>query len=910
MEKKEITKTAVIFFAAVLQLFAVTGCALFSGGGTDNDDSTTSTSGDTTSDSSYTAPDFDGYYYPASGSTRAYADTILAIKFDTVPVINTTDTSKTVKIYTSGGTLVDTIQASDETYYSGSGSGTVSALSVKNQLIQVFGTTVVIKPHTDSNGYPLLSNATKYYVIIDDGLLSGTVGSAVFSGLTTSDAWSFTTSDAPSVSNNTITVSTTDSAADFYSIQGALNYLRVNTATGDWTINVDTGSYLERLYYYGDANVTLYGPSGNSYGDTASVTWTNLDLWNSGSRARCAFLWEGGNLTIKNMSFHNDCDRSLVGTSQTQAETLYFDAKNYLIAYNSSFVSHQDTLLLGNNGGRCWFYDCCIKGDTDYIWGYADVALFEKCSLTCVRDTAISGQKSYIFASRTVTGDAVNKGFVLLNSSVEIENGVTAYYGRNSGADTQASVVNCNFTGAGTLADSLWYSAAGEYAADLAGTAAIGYKDYNNTVNGTAVDTSGRLTGTYSLTDAVYNREYNGRKTILNRGYSETDSRYETSSAIWDISSYETEFGTVTDNSLSDVWVDPIYVENLVGGKTKTLTATSFNSDVTYTWSSDNESYATVDSTGVVTAITGVNGTAVITATSSDGGSAYATVKVISTDVAATAVSLSNFTDTSMEVDDVTWITASFTPDNTTDKTVTWTSSNADILTVTSDTAADSTGATAVIYAAGTGTATITAAAANYSSATTATVTISVGENGKAVGSVPAAGYTFNFIGKDTASSDTLLSGAKTSATNITHNYNVGSTETSGGTGLGGKYITLLKSTKQVTLRDEPSSTYSRLQMKNYNITSSAWTVTGGSDALLLHNVTGPFTVTVGAGKPGSQRYLAIKCGDDSPVINDIYTNAGSGVNEYTASYSGTDTVDVLFGASNDCDFYYVTLSQ
>ena len=95
------------------------------------------------------------------------------------------------------------------------------------------------------------------------------------------------------------------------------------------------------------------------------------------------------------------------------------------------------------------------------------------------------------------------------------------------------------------------------------------------------------------------------------------------------------------------------------------------------TWSSSDESIATVDETGVVTAVEG--GTAVITAVSDDGGfSAEIAVNVI---VLAEGIEI--VTDVSeLKYGDSVTLQTEFTPANTTNKKVVWTSSDENTATV------------------------------------------------------------------------------------------------------------------------------------------------------------------------------------------------------------------------------------
>ncbi len=134
--------------------------------------------------------------------------------------------------------------------------------------------------------------------------------------------------------------------------------------------------------------------------------------------------------------------------------------------------------------------------------------------------------------------------------------------------------------------------------------------------------------------------------------------------------------------------------------ETQTLTATVTPSNATeksVSWSSSNTSVATVSSSGVVTAK--ASGSATITVTTNDGGKkATCLVTVKARTVAVTGVGLDK-TSLSMTVGDFQTLTATVTPSNATDKSVTWSSSNTSVATVSSS---------GVVTAKGIGTATIT----------------------------------------------------------------------------------------------------------------------------------------------------------------------------------------------------------
>ena len=136
---------------------------------------------------------------------------------------------------------------------------------------------------------------------------------------------------------------------------------------------------------------------------------------------------------------------------------------------------------------------------------------------------------------------------------------------------------------------------------------------------------------------------------------------------------------------------------SLKAGETVTLTATvnpSDATDKTVTWTSSDQTVATV-SNGIVTAKK--VGSATITAKAGD-KTATCQITVVATEV--TSVSL-NKTTASLKAGETVTLTATVNPDDATDKTVTWTSSDQTVATVSNG----------VVTAKKVGTATITAKA-------------------------------------------------------------------------------------------------------------------------------------------------------------------------------------------------------
>ena len=335
----------------------------------------------------------------------------------------------------------------------------------------------------------------------------------------------------------------------------------------------------------------MNGTGSAQYGTDATVYFANYEYWNlNNAKARCAFLYEGKDLVLKNISIVNTASRAdASGSSKTQAETLIINGSANVIAYNSSFSSYQDTLGLANNGKKAWFYKCYIEGDVDFIWGYSGAALFEECTLNCRADSNRKTKTAELFETRvgTVADTTVGKGFVLYNSKVTSDDGVSAYYcgrrasaksGTNSDYYDQIAIINTSL--AGSLSSSIW-----EYnsqkvpnfiAKDSSGNMNVGWKIYGGSGYDTSAVDENEYAGT--ITKALYDVEYNGRYAILNRVYDKESEGYDWASSKWDLSSYEKAFGATTDNSRNN---------DFTGGKTlATWDFTAMSSDVCYNGSS------------------------------------------------------------------------------------------------------------------------------------------------------------------------------------------------------------------------------------------------------------------------------------------------------------------------------------
>lgn len=168
-------------------------------------------------------------------------------------------------------------------------------------------------------------------------------------------------------------------------------------------------------------------------------------------------------------------------------------------------------------------------------------------------------------------------------------------------------------------------------------------------------------------------------------------------------------------------------------------------------WSSSDNSVATVDSDGIVTAISG--GEVTITCTTVDGGKrATCLVSVASATVSVTGVSLDK-TSMSLLVGNTGTLNATVSPSNATNKSVTWSSSNTSVATVSSS---------GVVTAKATGTTTVTVRTSDGGKTANCNVTVTTA-------SVAVTGVSVTPTSLSLTAGDTYKLGATISPSNATN---------------------------------------------------------------------------------------------------------------------------------------------
>ena len=125
-------------------------------------------------------------------------------------------------------------------------------------------------------------------------------------------------------------------------------------------------------------------------------------------------------------------------------------------------------------------------------------------------------------------------------------------------------------------------------------------------------------------------------------------------------------------------------IATVMVGQTLTLTPTITPADAvtTLTWSSDDESIATVSSEGVVTGVKA--GQTIIKVVTDNGKTAYCELTVTEPEIKVISIELDMSTMT-LEEGKSQILSAIVKPDNATDKTVTWSSDNTNITTIDSE---------------------------------------------------------------------------------------------------------------------------------------------------------------------------------------------------------------------------------
>ena len=348
-----------------------------------------------------------------------------------------------------------------------------------------------------------------------------------FAGIAAKE-WSFSTKAKPR--GAVVTVGAEN--ADFRTVQAALDYGYGLGKDAALEIRILPGQYEEQLFMRYNNNITLKGMGAGP--DAVGIFYCNGDDLNGGvggstsvagndadkPKVGDAIGYAGGrgvmlvescdNLRFENLTLEN------TRGAGAQAEALYNNDNSGdcgLVAVNCKFLGYQDTL---NLKGYCWFYNCLVAGDVDFIWGGATAALFEQCEIRVMNSGA------YIVNARVNQANGYRKGFVFLGCRLTKDAGVgagsswLARHGEDKSNDN-VTFVDCKMDD--HIAKEGWYKNDELKFTPLPMTAEHGLKEYGTTtLSGGAYDLTSRLSCAYRLTAADVESHYKDRATVLS-GY-------------------------------------------------------------------------------------------------------------------------------------------------------------------------------------------------------------------------------------------------------------------------------------------------------------------------------------------------------------------------------------------------------
>ncbi|SDA26480.1 pectate lyase, PelA/Pel-15E family [Ruminococcus sp. YE71] len=156
---------------------------------------------------------------------------------------------------------------------------------------------------------------------------------------------------------------------------------------------------------------------------------------------------------------------------------------DYSEFYKCTFLGSQDTLF--TRGAHEYYRDCRIEGNTDYIFGQG-TCIFQNCDLVWAgyTDKAVGG---YITAAKSDGKYLFSECNISGTSGMKVGSG---NFGRPWGAEADVAFVNTKLASESMITSAGWASMSGNAPENAK------FKEYNTTVNGAAVNTSGRVSGT------------------------------------------------------------------------------------------------------------------------------------------------------------------------------------------------------------------------------------------------------------------------------------------------------------------------------------------------------------------------------------------------------------------------------
>ncbi len=343
------------------------------------------------------------------GTIKIYDASNSTTPVDTIDLVAGTALMKTLRAASTLSTLALPVQ-----------NKTVGGLTNFNYYpITVSGNTATIYPRNN-----VLTYGKTYFVTVDSGVFTDSTGLS-YAGITGSSGWTFSTEAASPSSGATQFVVAADGSGDFYTVQGALDFIPSGNTTPR-TIFLRRGTYFEQVYFTGKHSITFLGEDRVQ----SVIVYPNNNNFNnvSGSYHRMTFQADHvNNVALVNLSVTNSTPK---GGSQAEAVILNGTNASQGIISNVTLFSFQDTLQIN---GQAYVTDSHISGDVDFMWG-SGPCFFNNCELTQLTSAA------YFTQIRNGSG---NHGFVYSNCRFDAPAGITgAFLGRiDPGAFPTSEVV-------------------------------------------------------------------------------------------------------------------------------------------------------------------------------------------------------------------------------------------------------------------------------------------------------------------------------------------------------------------------------------------------------------------------------------------------------------------------------------
>ncbi|MBQ0039571.1 MAG: hypothetical protein KBS64_04020 [Treponema sp.] len=314
-------------------------------------------------------------------------------------------------------------------------------------------------------------------------------------------------------------------------LTAALKKIKEMSSSGSFSkesavhIILEPGVYRESVRYNLPNPVVIESTAGTKAEDCV-IKADNCESYNKGLINRGVFVF-GPNVTsvtMKNITLENTHVKTVMegNTLADSAEALVWNnTTGTLACQGMRLIGRQNTLYVKGNS---LFTECEISGDKDFIYGEAETAYFEDCTIY-VREDNRGDMDGFVVSSQAI---AEKSGFVFKNCRFtgDRKNKTTAYIIRTEGKGSATSTKDWDSLALVDCVIDDWYSPEIVWDDDMnlaiypRGNAKNGIREYGTKTmdkNGKieAADTARRSVMSYTLTDDDYFHGYASRYLVL-----------------------------------------------------------------------------------------------------------------------------------------------------------------------------------------------------------------------------------------------------------------------------------------------------------------------------------------------------------------------------------------------------------